>query len=154
MENTKAARASVKGESAHLLRKADAGCKYATQTISIALDYAKDKEIRALLTKYNKRHEALKGDIIGELNARGEGEEKHPSMAAAMAGAHMKISLGISAKDSRLAELMINGCHMGIKTLYKEKHRRGGADARSRELTDELIRIEEQMMGELYGYLR
>lgn len=136
------------------MRKTDAGCKYATETISIALDYAKGRGMRELLTRYNKRHEALKGDIIKALNARGEGEEKHPSMAAAMSRLHMNVSLGISAKDSRLAELMINGCHMGIKTIYKEKHRESGAGPEAQALADELIGIEEDMMGELYAYLR
>ena len=75
-------------------------------------------------------------------------------MAATMTKLHMNISLSISAKDSRLAELMINGCHMGIKTLYKDKHRYRGASSEAQTLADELIGIEEEMMGELYSYLR
>ena len=153
MENIKNRR-SAKGEAAHLMRKVDAGCKYATESITVALDYAKSKDMRELLTRYNKRHEALKEDIIRLLHKLGEDESRHPIMGATMTKLHMNISLSISAKDSRLAELMINGCHMGIKTLYKEKHRRRGASDEAHSLADELIGIEEEMMNELYGYLR
>ena len=154
MESAKKSKTAAKGETSHLMRKANSGCKYATESISVALDYAKGRAIRELLTRYNKRHEALKGEIIEALNKRGEGESRHPSMAATMTKLHMNLSLSISAKDSRLAELMINGCHMGIKTLYKDKHKYSGASAEAKALTDELIGIEEELMNELYAYLR
>ena len=154
MEKAKKSTAYARGETSHLMRKVSSGCKYATESISVALDYAKGRHMRELLTRYNKRHEALKGEVIEALNKRGEGESSHPTMAATMTKLHMNISLSISAKDSRLAELMINGCHMGIKTLYKDKHRCRGASSEAQALADELIGIEEEMMGELYSYLR
>ena len=48
---------------------------------------------------------------------------------------------------------MINGCHMGIKTIYKEKNRNSNASSDAQNLADDLIAIEEDMMADLYKYL-
>lgn len=137
-----------------LLRKTDEGTKYATETISIALDYATGSGMRQLLNKYNKEHEALKGELIETIHERGASESDHPTFSAKMAKMHMKMSLGISSSEHRIAEIMINGCHMGIKTLWKEKNRAKGSGKNSVELADRLIGIEERMKDELLPYLR
>lgn len=154
MENRESKGRDKAPENDRLLRKACQGTKYATETISIALNYVKGRELREILNRYNKRHEALKKDIIAALGSRGEGEYAHPSMPAEMAKMHMNISLSISNKDYRIAELMVNGCHMGIKTLWKDKNKCESDCPEAKRLTDELIRIEADMTEELLPYLR
>ena len=152
MENIKR-NSSVRTESARLIRKVDAGCKFATESITLALDYSKNPEMQKLLDAYNKLHEALKKDIIAYLHKMGANEKSHPAIAAAMTKLHINLSLSMSAKNCRIAELMINGCHMGIKTIYKEKNRNPNASSDAQSLADDLIAIEEDMMADLYRYL-
>lgn len=137
-----------------LLRKTDEGTKYATETISIALDYAKGSGIRQILSKYNKEHEALKGKLIAKIHEMGASEDDHPTFSAKMAKMHMKVSLELSPSEHRIAEIMVNGCHMGIKTLWKEKNRSKEKGDDSQMLADWLIGIEKRMTDELLPYLR
>ena len=84
----------------------------------------------------------------------GASEADHPTFSAKMAKMHMKVSLELSPSEHRIAEIMVNGCHMGIKTLWKEKNRAECKGCDSQLLADWLIGIEKRMTEELLPYLR
>lgn len=137
-----------------LLTEGNRGCKYATETIEIALGYAKGASMRSLLSKYGKEHENVKARFRKRLNTEGIKEGHHPAMGAAMAKLHMNVSLTMNPTDSRIAELMINGCNMGIKTLSRLKNRHPSAAPESVCLVGELIDVERGMAEELLKFLR
>lgn len=137
-----------------LLREVCQGCKYATESIGIAKGYARNKKIAMLLERSSAEHEKVKREASRKIKELGAKETSHPNMGAAMTKAHMNISLSINPKPERMAELMINGCNMGIKTVSKYKNRYSSASEESVALADELIRAERNLSDGMLGFLR
>lgn len=140
-------------ESGKLMKELCRGCKFATESIKIARGYAKDKEIGRVLDYYDKEHESLKRKLSEKIHKIGEEEYKNPTVASVMTKLHTNVSLTINPEEAKIAELMINGCNMGIKTVSKNKNKLWAADSESLALADELIRTEQKMANDLLPYL-
>lgn len=137
-----------------LLREVCQGCKYATESIEIAKNYATDKRMASLLMRSAEEHERIKRETSRKIRELGAKEAGHPSMGAAMTKAHMSISLMLNPKPERMAELMINGCNMGVKTVAKYKNRYGAASVESVALADSLITAERDLSYGMLGFLK
>ena len=55
--------------------------------------------------------------------------------------------------DDTIADLMTEGCNMGIKSLNKYLNKYEAADEKSKDITKKLIRIEDKLSNELREYL-
>ena len=136
-----------------LLKECDAGSKMAVSAIDDALDYVKDKEMLALLTETKKHHEKLGNDLHEMLNEH-EADEKEPSMMAkGMSKIKMSVKLGMDNSDETVADLIVDGCDMGIKSLQKYMNQYPTADKKAKDLCKRLINIEDELRRELYSYL-
>ena len=136
-----------------LMKESCRGCKYALETIKIARGYTKDKELMQVLDESIRSHEALQSRISKKIRERGAEEHSHQKIGATMARLHTNMSLTMNPSSKKVAELMINGCNMGIKTLSKEKNKDRFADREARELTDGVIASEQKMASELLRFL-
>jgi hypothetical protein len=141
-------------DTAKLLRESCRGCKYATESITIAMDYAKDKKIKNTLASYNSTHQAIKHKMQAKIHEAGLSEASHPSMPAAMAKLHMNLSLTLNPSDSKIADLMINGCSMGMKSISKLKNKHPKASPEAHVLADELILAEKNMISDMLHFLK
>ena len=75
-----------------------------------------------------------------------DSEEKDPGpMAKAMS--HIKTSMKLmpTPTDMEIAELMYDGCNMGVKSLYKYLRQYKGANGDSKKLTEKIIKCEEDL---------
>ena len=136
-----------------LAKEACRGCKYATEGISIARGYSKSGELSHLLESYEKEHKEIKSELSKKIRTLGEDEYNHPKIGAAMTKLHTNVMLTMDSSSKKIAELMINGCNMGIKSLAKEKNKNRFADKESRELTERLISTEQRMAKDLLAFL-
>ena len=64
---------------------------------------------------------------------------------------NMKISMDHS--DATIADLLTDGCHMGIKSLHRYMNQYEDASLLSKELCGRLVGIEEALCKELRSYL-
>lgn len=136
-----------------LLRECDAGTKMGVASIDETLEKVKDEKLKGLLKESKSHHEKL-GNEIHALLIENNCEEKEPNpMAKGMSWMKTNIKLGMDNSDSAIAELITDGCDMGIKSLYKYLHQFKGADESSREACNRLISIEESLRRELTKYL-
>ena len=55
--------------------------------------------------------------------------------------------------DKTIASLIIDGCNMGIKSLYKYMNQYPAANEKTKDLCKRLIAIEDQLRKELRAYL-
>jgi hypothetical protein len=53
----------------------------------------------------------------------------------------------------KIAEIMIDGCHMGIKSLSEYINKYKAASQESLELAKKLVKIEQEFMNELLAFL-
>ena len=92
------------------------------------LGHARSEKLKKRLADCKREHEAL-GAEPQELLDRYRDEEKDPpAIASAMSGLMMKIKLMLHDSDAEIADLMTDGCNMGVKSLSKYLNQYAAAD--------------------------
>lgn len=136
-----------------LLRECDAGSKMAVTSIDDVLEMVQSTELVSLLKESKKHHEELGNEIHRMLN-QFQAEEKEPSaMAKGMSWIKTNVKMTMDHSDETIADLMTDGCHMGIKSLQKYMNQYMNANLQARELCKRLIGIEEKLCRDMSSYL-
>ncbi|HKM34454.1 MAG TPA: hypothetical protein VJY54_06900 [Lachnospiraceae bacterium] len=137
----------------HLLKECDAGSKMAVSAIDEVLEKVTCEDMKQLLSKSKEHHEKLGNEFHAMLNENKE-EEKDPSpIAKSMAYMKTGIKMTMDNSDATVADLITDGCNMGVKSLNKYKNQYKNADQKSISLCDSLISIEENLCKDLREYL-
>lgn len=140
-------------DSIKLLKECDAGTKMAISSLDEVLEKVTDSDLKQLLTESKGHHEKLRDEISASL-LRQDSEEKEPnSLAKSMSWLKTNMKIGLDNSDATVADLIIDGCDMGIKSLYKYLNQYKAADAESKGFCRQLITIEEQLRDMLHPYL-
>ena len=143
----------VNSNTVKLLRECDAGTKMAVSSIEEIFDRIQDMKLKELLQKSKKHHEELGNELHELLNQEGcEDKEPNP-MAKGMSWMKTNMKMGMEESDSAAADLLTDGCNMGIKSLYRYLNQYKDADNTSREICKKLISIEGQLRTDLRKYL-
>ena len=141
-------------DSIKLLKECDAGSKMAVSSLEDILDKVKNVHLKKLLHETKEHHEQLGNEIHSLLMKYGS-EEKDPNpMAKSMSKMKSNFMMGMKEdSDETAADLITDGCNMGIKSLYKYMNQYPNADKKVKDLCTRLISIEDQLRKELRGYL-
>ena len=136
-----------------LLKECDAGTKMAVSSIDEVLENVKDSKLKDLLQESKNHHEELENEICGLLKEH-NAEEKDPNpMAKGMYWLKTNMKMSMDNSDATVADLLTDGCDMGIKSLHKYLNQYQAADNKSKEICKKLISIEEQLETNLRKYL-
>ena len=143
----------VNPDTIKLLRECDAGTKMAVNSIDEILEKVDDEKLKHLLQESKQHHKQLELDIHKQLDTY-KAEEKEPNpMARGMSWMKTNMKLGMNDSDATIADLLTDGCDMGIKSLYKYMNQYDDADKISKEICEKLIAIEEKLEKDLRKYL-
>ena len=104
-------------DTVNMLKQCNMGCKAATNNMEQILSHVKNKELRELIIKYNDRHIKLGDECHMLLNETGKDEKDPSKLSMAMAAVGNEIKLTINDSSHKAAELLVDGCNMGIKSL-------------------------------------
>ena len=143
----------VEPDTIRLLRECDAGIKMGVSAIEDVVDRVADQRFRRLLTDCAAEHDKLKREIQTLLDKYGdEGKDPNP-IAKGMS--HMKtgMKLGMDDSDETIADLMTDGCNMGVKSLSQYLNQYQAADETSKDITKRLIALEERLAVDIRGFL-
>ncbi|MBE5883858.1 MAG: hypothetical protein E7291_05530 [Lachnospiraceae bacterium] len=136
-----------------LLKECDAGTKMAVSSIDEVLEQVKGTEMKQLLQESKNHHEKLGNEIHALLNSHNS-EEKDPNpMAKGMSWMKTNMKLSMDNSDATVADLITDGCNMGVKSLNRYLNQYKAADDTSKEICGRLISIEEQLCKDLREYL-
>lgn len=136
-----------------LLRECDAGIKMGVSSINEVLEYVDDDTFRKLLTQCRDKHEKLKDEIQKELRAcYDEGKDPNP-IAKSMSWIKTNAKLVMNESDQTIADLMTDGCNMGVKSLHKYLNQYEAADNRTKDIAKRLINLEEQLTVDIRSFL-
>jgi len=136
-----------------LLKECDAGTKMAVSTIDELLDKAHGSQLKHLLSESKNHHQTL-GNEIHSLLIQHHSEEKDPNpMAKSMSWLKTNVKINLEESDATVADLVTDGCNMGIKSLFRYLNQYQEADQVSKGICKQLIDIEEQLRRELCSYL-
>lgn len=136
-----------------LLKECNSGCKSATNSMEQILEHVKNDKLIALIDKYNDKHISIGEKCHELLNEMNEDEKDPNKVAATVAGITTEMKLMMKDSTHKAAELLIDGCTMGIKSLSEYMNKYTTADDKSLKLVRELIRIEQDFMDELLQFL-
>ena len=144
----------VNSDTIKLLKECDAGSKMAVASIDDVVEKIRDSSMKSLLQESKDHHEKLGNEIHSLLMKYGS-EEKDPNpMAKSMSKMKSNFMMGMKEdSDETAADLITDGCNMGIKSLYKYMNQYPNADKKVKDLCTRLISIEDQLRKELRGYL-
>lgn len=136
-----------------LLKECNAGCKSATNSMEQVQAYVKDSQLRKIIEQYNKEHILIGDECHKILDKAGETEKDPSPMAKTFSWISTDIKMMINDDEKKIADIMVDGCNMGIKALSRYLNEYKEADKESRNLTKKLIRLEQDFMNDLLGYL-
>lgn len=136
-----------------LLQECDAGTKMGVGSIDEVLEKVQDDKLKKLLSESKAHHEKLQEDIEHLLEQLGA-EEKEPNMMAkGMSWMKTNVKLGMDESDSTIADLLTDGCDMGIKSLYRYMNQYKNAEQEATSIAKRLIDIEAKLETELRKFL-
>lgn len=137
----------------YLLKECDAGTKMAVASFDEVLDKTNDSEMKQLMRESKNHHEEL-GNEIHELLISYHSDEKEPNpMAKSMSWLKTNMKLTMNESDSTIADLITDGCNMGVKSLNKYLNKYPAADSKVKNICKNLINIEEKLGKDLRKYL-
>ena len=143
----------IEQDTVRLLRECDAGVKMGISSIDDVMDTVRTEDMKTMLSRCKAEHEKLDREIRDALNRfRDEGKDPNP-MASFMSEMKTSMKLAMKESDATIADLMTDGCNMGVKSLTKYLNKYKAADEASKDITKRLIHLEEQLAIDIREYL-
>lgn len=143
----------MENDTTKLLRECDSGAKTAINSINEMLNKVKNPSLLSVLTKSLLTHQDLQVKIGQALVEAGADTKDPPVMAKIMSWAKINMKMMEHNEDKTIAELVLDGCNMGIKQLCSYVNEYSEADEKSQSLAKKLIKEEERLIDELKNYL-
>ena len=143
----------IEEDTVKLLRECNAGIKMGVSSIDEVLPKVKSSSLRSSLEKCRSAHGKL-GDETHALLAQYGDAGKEPSpVAKGMSWMKTNVKLTGDAPDRTVADLLTDGCNMGVKTLYRYLNQYPDADEKSKFLVRQITAEEEALAKYLRDYL-
>lgn len=143
----------IESDTIKLLRECDAGVKMGIKSISEVIDRVHSQDFKIILTENKAEHEKLETEIQKELiNFKDDGKDPD-IMASSMSWLKTNIMIGVNNSDNTIADLITDGCNMGVKSLNKYLNEYKAANEFTKDITKKLINLEERLAVDLRDYL-
>lgn len=143
----------VEQDTIRLLRECDAGIKMGISSINDSVGYIKNSDFKSILEKSLDRHEKLRADMQKLLESYGDDGKEPALMAKGMEWFKTNVTLAFEASDNAVADFIVDGCNMGVKSLSKYLNEYKAADEKSKDIAKRLISEEENLSVDIRAYL-
>ncbi|MBP1533044.1 MAG: hypothetical protein J6I46_14320 [Ruminococcus sp.] len=143
----------IEKDTIRLLRECDAGVKMGISSIDDVLEFRLSEPLKKVLEHSRAQHLEMGREIKERLERFKDEGKSPPMMAEIMGGIKANFKLVTEKSDKAAAELMTDGCNMGVKSLSKYLNEFAAAEEYSKDITKKLISIEEQLSVNMRGYL-
>lgn len=136
-----------------LLRECDAGVKMGISSIEDVVDRVQASRFRQQLANSRADHQQLEKEIQTQLDRfSDEGKDPNP-MAKGMSWIKTNAKMAVDGSDQTIADLMTDGCNMGVKSLHRYLNQYKAADEKAKDITKRLINLEESLAIDIRSYL-
>jgi len=143
----------IEQDTIKLLRECDAGIKMGVSSIDEVLEYVRADRLKNYLADCKDEHEELRIEIQKLLDKyHDDGKEPNP-IAKGMSWMKTNVKLGMDMSDGTIADLITDGCNMGVKSLNKYLNQYEAADEVSKDITKRLINLEERLAIDIREFL-
>lgn len=136
-----------------VLKECSSGCKMALNSMEQLAMYVKDQELQDLFCKYKESYKQIEKEA--ERLSEGELEKESVSEKAAetFAWFSAEMKLLINNDSAKIAEMMIDGANMGIKSITEKLNRYAEAERESISLAKKFERVCEKVIKDMKKYL-
>ena len=143
----------IEQDTIKLLRECDAGIKMGISSIDDVLDRVESEAFQQRLKDCKEESKRLQTELEGLLDRyKDDGKDPNP-IAKGMSWMKTTMKLGMEESDAVIADLMTDGCNMGVKSLSRYLNQYKAADESSKNLAKKLIRSESQLAVDIRQYL-
>ena len=143
----------IEQDTIKLLRECDAGVKMGVASIDDVIGHVKNEALYKRLSDCRAEHEQLQHEIQKLLDRyKDEGKNPNP-IAKGMSWMKTNMKLGMEDSDATIADLMTDGCNMGVKSLNRYLNQYKAADEVSKDITQRLINLEEKLTVDIRDFL-
>ncbi len=143
----------IEQDTIKLLRECDAGVKMGTASIEDVIDRVKSDSLKEYLSNCKAEHNRLEEEIEKRLDSFGDEGKKPNPMAQSMSWLKTNMKMMVDASDETIADLMTDGCNMGVKSLNKYLNEYKAAEEFSKDICKRLINLEERLTIDIRKYL-
>ena len=144
---------AIEEDTIKLLRECDAGIKMGVEAIDEVIQYVSAPELKQHLETSKSDHEKLKNELQ-ELLDQYHDDGKDPSaMAKSMSWLKTNVKLAVNESDKTIADLITDGCNMGVKSLNRYLNQYKAADQKSKNIAKRLISLEENLATNIRKFL-
>lgn len=143
----------IEQDTIKLLRECDAGIQMGVDSIDDVLNRVKSEKMRECLSKCKKEHQELDAEVQELLEKyRDDGKDPNP-IAKGMSWMKTNVKMAMDDSDATIADLMVDGCDMGVKSLSRYLNQYEAADEVSKDICKRLIKLEEKLGKQMRDYL-
>lgn len=143
----------IEQDTIKLLRECDAGIRMGVASIGEVIGHVKNQHFKKLLADCKSAHDKLDTELQAALDRFGDdGKDPNP-MARGMSWVKTNVMLGMDDSDATVADLMTDGCNMGVKSLSRYLNQYKAADETAKNIAKRLITLEEKLAVDIRPYL-
>ena len=149
----KGAGAMIEQDTIKLLRECDAGVKMGASSLHDVLQEVRSEKLRCLLSDCRREHDLLDAEIQGLLDRFGDEGKEPTAVSRKMAELGTKMKLSMRGSDQTIADLMTEGCNMGVKSLSRYLNQYAAASEEAKDVAKRLIALEAGLAVDLRDFL-
>ena len=144
---------TINSDTIDLLKECNAGVKMGVISIEEVIDRVQNEDFKNRLNACKDEHQQLGSEIHKLLNVyHDEGKEPNP-MAKGMSWIKTNVMMTVKDEDSTIADLITDGCNMGVKSLNRYLNKYEAADEKTKDIAKRLINLEEKLTVDIRQYL-
>ena len=143
----------IEQDTIRLLRECDAGVKMGIAAIDEVLSDVENDRFKAKFIDLKDDHQQLNGDIQKLLGKyHDDGKNPNPFIKG-MSQLKTNFRMAAEKSDETIADLMTDGCNMGIKSLSRYLNKYEAASETSKDIAKRLIQLEAQLAVDIRAFL-
>lgn len=136
-----------------LLRECDAGVQMGVESIEEVLEQVESDDLRSFLVESRKKHWEIGEKLKRELDKYADDGKSPSPMAKGMSWIKTNMKMALDGSDQTIADLITDGCNMGVKSLNMYLNQYTFASENAKELTKQLIDLEEKLAIDIRRFL-
>ncbi len=140
-------------DTVNLLKECNSGIKMGVESINNVMPYVKNEDLRKILNACKDKHAVLNNETQKALLQADESTKNSHPVAQVMSDMKIRATVTINKSDSKVADVMTDGCNMGIKSIYRYLNQYKNADDNAKSIANRLISAEQELRTDLREYL-
>ena len=143
----------IEQDTIKLLRECDAGTKMGISSIDEVISHVNSDKLKERLKECRDEHKRIERELQMLLEKYCDDGKDPNVIAKGMSWMKTNLKLAVNESDFTIADLITDGCSMGIKSLnrYLNEYKKANEEAKS--ITKRLIHTEEKLAEDIKSYL-